>query len=438
MFRRMQELRVGVIGLNGRGMDHVGAFAGLPGVTVAALCDPDEATWGRALAELDKRGKPKPATYQDLRRLLDDKTVDAVSIATPNHWHALAAYWAMAAGKHVYVEKPVSHNFLEGRTLILAQRKFGKICQGGTQCRSNPGMIEAMEYLHSGALGKVKIARGLCYKLRLSIGKGAGRPPASADYDLWLGPAPNKPMARQRFHYDWHWFWDYGNGDLGNQGVHQVDIARWGLKKNSHPRRVSSIGGRLGYEDDGETPNTQIVWCDYGDSELIFEVRGLPADDYQGAKIGVVFHCEGGTMVVPSYDEAKALDPAGKEIRAFKGGANHYKNFVDAIRENKPSLLTSPIEEGHYSSAICHAGNISYRLGVKGGLELDRFNGSKREGMERMSEHLSKALSGKPYEIRYGRELTIDARNETFGRDREANDLLFRDYRAPYILPRRP
>lgn len=439
-----EQLRIAVIGVHGQGMSHVKAYAAMPDVTVAAICDVDTAVWDKAVKAVEERGGKTPKTLQDLRYLLDDKEIDAVSIATPNHWHALAAIWAMQAGKDVYVEKPVSHNLSEGRRMVEAARKYGRICQTGTQIRSSTGVREAMEYLHSGKLGKITLARGLCYKLRPSIGKVEGEQavPSTVDYNLWLGPAPKKPLKRKRFHYDWHWFWDYGNGDLGNQGVHQMDLARWGLNQKELPRRVLSLGGRFGYEDDGETPNTQLVFFDYGDSQLIFEVRGLPTSDLKGVKVGNLFYGTEGILVIPSYSNAVVYDLDGNKVKEFGGGGDHFRNFIEAVRSRRVADLKADIEEGHLSSALCHLGNISYRLGTRqpfsSSTKAFGDNKSAYETFGRFEEHLA-ANGIRLEETTYllGRELSIDPARETCGKDKEANALLTREYRAPFVVPER-
>ena len=257
-------LRVAIVGVNGRGMSHVSGFNGKNDCVITTVCDCDEGVIGRAMKDVEKVNGKAPTYVKDFRKLLDDKDIDIISIATPNHWHSLMAVWALQAGKDVYVEKPVSHNVWEGRQIVEAARKYNKMCQCGTQSRSNPGMRQAMDFIHQGGIGKVSLARGLCYKKRGSIGKvdGPQTPPATCDYDLWCGPAPVKPLMRKRLHYDWHWQWDYGNGDLGNQGIHEMDKARWGLNKNELPRSVVSLGGRWGYVDDGQTANTQVCVFD--------------------------------------------------------------------------------------------------------------------------------------------------------------------------------
>src|SRR5687768_11504662 len=360
--RANSDIRVGVVGFKGRGADHISNFRKINGVRVAALCDADQEVLGN---EINKPGSATATPYTDIRRLLDNKDIDVVSIATPNHWHALASIWSIQAGKDVYVEKPVSHNVWEGRKIVEAARKYNKIVQTGTQSRSQPATQEAVAYIRSGELGKIKAVRGLCYKRRASIGK-VNEPqqiPANINYDLWCGPAPIEPLMRKNLHYDWHWVWDTGNGDLGNQGIHQMDVARWGLGKNTLPTSVIGLGGRLGYVDDGETPNTHVTIADYGDSQLIFEVRGLPTTDYRGAKVGNVFHGSDGYVVMASYDGGAAFDRDGKPVATFKGGGDHFRNFIDCMRSRKVEDLNGDILEGHLSSALCHLGNISYLLG---------------------------------------------------------------------------
>ena len=437
-----EQLQVAVIGVHGRGRDHVKGFAGQNGCVVATICDADEAVAGPAIRSAEKAQGKAPKYQQDLRRVFEDKSIDVVTIATPNHWHALAAIWAMQAGKDVYVEKPVSHNVSEGRRIVEIARKYGRICQTGTQSRSNPGMREAMEFLHAGKLGHIKVSRGLCYKNRPSIGKVTGEQPIpkTVDYDLWCGPAPKKPLLRKRLHYDWHWIWDYGNGDLGNQGIHEMDIARWGLGKHELCRAVQSVGGRFGYVDDGETANTQICVFDYGDCELIFEVRGLPTKDLLGAKVGNIFYGTEGYLVSPGYSGATAFDQKGKVIKTFGGGGNHYGNFVKAVHSRKSEDLNADILEGHLSSALCHLGNISYRLGGLQPFSKDSqaFGDDKEayETLKRMEEHLKSneiALDQTSYHV--GPKLRFDPNTESFIGDPDADVHLTRRYRAPFVVP---
>jgi predicted dehydrogenase len=440
-------LNVAVVGVRGRGMDHVGGFAGKHGCAVTTICDVDEAVIGKAMTHVKKVQGNEPKYVKDVRKLVEDPKIDIISIATPNHWHALAAILALQNGKHVYVEKPVSHNVSEGRRIVEFAQKYNKICQAGTQCRSMKGTQEAIKFIHDGKLGKLKVARGLCYKPRGSIGKvnNEQQPPKTMDYDLWCGPAPYKlphhaSLVFGTVHYDWHWLWDYGNGDLGNQGIHQMDVARWGLNKNELAKSAFSVGGRFGYVDDGETPNTQVCVFDYGDAELIFEVRGLSTKDYKGAKVGNVFHCTDGYLVCTGYDKALAFDNDGKLIRKFDGGGDHYGNFVSAIRANKPEMLAGHIEQGHLSSALCHLANISYRLGTDQTFDKTRTalgdDKEAAETLERTQEHLKDdkvMVDGLKYRV--GRKLPVDVAKESFVGDTEANALLTREYRKGFEVP---
>jgi predicted dehydrogenase len=436
------QLRVAVIGLKGRGRDHLGGFAGRNNCIIATVCDCDTAFADNSIKIVEKAQGKAPKFEQDLRRVMEDKSIDIVSIATPNHWHALAAIWALQAGKDVYVEKPVSHNVSEGRRIVEAARKYNKICQTGTQSRTNAGMRQAITYVQSGKLGKVSLARGLCYKLRPSIGKVAGEQelPKTIDYDLWCGPGPKKPLTRKNLHYDWHWTWDFGNGDLGNQGIHEMDKARWGLGKNELPKSVLSIGGRFGYVDDGETANTQICFFDYGDCHLIFEVRGLPSKDLQGAKVGNIFYGSDGYLVCPSYDSGVVFSPKGEKIETFKGGGDHYGNFVASVRSRKHTDLNADIVEGHLSSALCHLGNISYRLGslVPFSTKAKAFGDDKEtlESFRRMQEHLhDNKVPIDEGQYRLGRSLAINQKTEGFVNDKEADALLTREYRKGFEVP---
>jgi predicted dehydrogenase len=435
-------LRVAVIGVNGRGMSHVGGF-NRKDAQVVAICDADEAAYGKAKKSIEGKGGKAPAFYQDIRKLLEDKNIDVVSIATPNHWHSLASIWAIQAGKDVYVEKPVSHNVREGRMLVEFARKHGKIVQTGSQSRSNPGMRQFIEAIQAGKIGKVSISRGLCYKHRESIGKVGtpAKPPATVNYDLWLGPATARTdVPRQRFHYDWHWQWEYGNGDIGNQGVHEMDKARWGLGKTTLPKSVISLGGRFGYEDDGETPNTEICWFDYGDSQLVFEVRGLETGDLKGAKVGNIFYGSDGYGVSTNYSSGTLFDAKGEKVAHFDGGANHIENFIKAVRSRKHTDLTADIEEGHLSAALCHLGNISYRLGSPQPLgkrpSALAKNKDGQEAFARFESHLEEnKIDFKKTQFRMGRELAFDAKSESFTNSKEANALLGRQYRKGFSLP---
>jgi predicted dehydrogenase len=307
-------------------------------------------------------------------------------------------------------------------------------------------MKAGIDFVKSGKIGKLKVARGLCYKPRGSIGaRGEYAPPKSVNYNLWLGPAPESPVTRPQFHYDWHWQWAYGNGDLGNQGIHQMDIARWGLGSNQLCRRVISYGGRFGYEDAGETANTQVVVHDYDDQSLVFEVRGLSTKDLHGAKVGVIFECADGYVVMNSYDSGVAFDLNGNMIEKFSGGADHFDNFLTAVRSRNHQDLTADIEEGHLSSALCHLGNISYVLGetmptadVARFLDDVRSHDDVKATFERTLEHLKdNGLKPGDLQVGMGAMLEFDPETEQFVGHEKANSLLTREYRAPFVVPAR-
>ncbi len=446
------DIRLAVVGVAGKGRDHVTGFEALPGVRVVALCDCDKAALDNA-AQIAAKAGAQVKTYIDYRELLAQKDIDAVSIVTPNHQHTLQSIWALQAGKDVFVEKPVSHDLWEGQQLVRAAEKYPRIIQAGTQNRSSPAIAEALAFQREGHIGRVLFARGLCYKRRASIGKSASPQPvpASVNYDLWLGPAPQAPLLRQRFHYDWHWQWATGNGDIGNQGNHQLDVARRFLGEAALPPRVIAIGGRFGYVDDGETPNTLLVLYDYPKAPLIFEVRGLPEktgvetmDQQRGLSVGVIVECEGGIIVVPAgdYTSAQAFDRSGKLLRDFKGKGDHYANFIQAAHSRKASELTAPIREGHVSSGLSHLPNISLRSGKDVSLAEARQKlegpSALAEAFSRMAAHLAANgvdLARTP--LRFGSVLTLDPNTERFtGPNAEAATLLARRKgREPFVVP---
>jgi predicted dehydrogenase len=452
------DIRVAVVGFKGQGGSHIKNLVGLKdkGVRLVALCDVDESVLNGKAADLAKNGV-QVEKFSDVRKLLEWDQIDAISTATPNHWHALVTIWAMQAGKDVYVEKPVSHNVWEGRQMVGWARKLGRIVQTGTQSRSSrEGLAQAIEWLRAGNLGKIKVARGFCYKPRKSIGKvdGPQTPPAGVDYDLWCGPAPKDPLTRKQLHYDWHWVWPTGNGDLGNQGIHQMDIARWALGVNTLSPTVLSVGGRVGYRDDATTPNTQVIYHGYPEAPLIFEVRGLPKDkasqegdlwnksmdEYKGARVGVVIECEGGTITIPSYTSAEAFDRDGKSLKKWSGAVNHHENFIKAVRSRKHTDLHADILEGHLSSALCHTGNISIHMGKTASpdqiREALKGNALAAEAVERMNEHIGRnAVDLADTPVTLGATLTMDPATERFTGNEAANQLLTRNYRAPFVVP---
>ncbi len=439
-----ERLSVAVVGVGGRGGSHYGAYAGGNETEVTYICDADEAIGQKACDSVEKKQGRRPKFVRDMREIFADANVDIVTTATPNHWHALCAIWAIQAGKDVYVEKPVSHNVSEGRRIVEAARKYDQMCQTGTQSRSNPGMREAIEYIRSAKLGEVKLARGLCYKGRGSIGAaGKFEPPASVDYNLWAGPAPMSPITRQKFHYDWHWIWAYGNGDLGNQGIHQMDIARWGLGVKDIGDSVLSYGGRVGYVDAGETANTQVSIHTFGDKRLVFEVRGLPTQSLRGAGVGVLFYGTEGVLVSPNYNGAVVYDNSGKEIMKFSGGEDrfHFENFIQAVRSRKREDLNADILDGHLSSALCHLGNISYRMcGTATVADIKERLKSDDEALEtlgRFTEHLkANNIDAAGTLLGFGQKLKIDPKTESFlGASEEATAMLTRQYREPFVVP---
>lgn len=447
-------IRVAVVGFKGRGGDHINGFSGVPGVRVAGLCDVDSRVLDGAVRKLKESGQDVKG-YKDLREAIADPNIDIISTATPNHWHALITIWACQANKDVYCEKPVSHNVWEGRKAVEAARKYKRIVQTGTQSRSSQAIKEAAQWVREGNLGKIQVARGLCYKPRPSIGKVDGPQPIpeGIDYNLWCGPAPMSPLMRKNLHYDWHWVFETGNGDLGNQGIHQMDIARWFLGEQELSPVIISVGGRLSYIDDGNTPNTQIVYHGYAKAPLIFEVRGLPKDkasqgqewprsmdQYKNGSVAVIIHCENGHVLVPNYNSAIAFDKSGTEVKRWNGAQNHYENFVTAVRSRRMEDLNADILQGHLSSALCHTGNISYQLGkrAKPGVIREQLKeyADLNEGYDRMVEHLRRnEVDLDTDQLTLGAGLRMDPSRERFIGNADANRLLTRNYREPFVVP---
>lgn len=406
-------VRVAVMGINGRGQSHIGAYMKLKDVDVVTLCDVDSRLLGaRAKNTFTRAGKPEPKMVQDVRKVLEDKDVDVLSIATPNHWHSLATIWACQAGKDVYVEKPMTHNIFEGRKVVEAAEKYQRIVQHGTQLRSNPGFQEGIREMKNGLIGNdVYMARCVCYKWRPDIGKGQpGTPPEGLDWDLWQGPAQESPFLVNDkgqgvfVHYNWHWAWPYGNGDIGNQGVHQLDAARWGLGVGI-PYRVASMGGMFLWDDAKEIYNVSsssfmFKGEDGKDKMMTLEVRPwCTNDEGGGTSFGVLFYGSEGYMTFPSYGGYKAYKGRNNElIKEANDGddIHHYQNFIDCVRSRDASKLNAPPIEGHYSSALSHY-----------------------------------ALTG----ARVNRVLEIDPATEMVKNDEEANKMLTRVYREPFVVP---
>lgn len=395
-------VRVAILGIRGRGRDHMKGWNRQKNVEIATLCDIDSNLFKvHSKDRYEKEGMKAPKFETDLRRVMDDPEIDAISIATPNHWHSLAAIWAIEAGKDVYVEKPCSHNVFEGRQLVNAARKHDRIVQHGTQIRSSLAIQEAMQKLHEGVIGEVYMARGLCYRWRDSIGKTPDSDvPEGVDYDTWLGPAPDRSFSKNRFHYNWHYHWDYGNGDIGNQGVHQMDLCRWGLGVD-HPSRITSGRGMFIFDDDKEVPNvinTSYEFPDAGNQGkmMVFDVRPWMTNDEKRTKVGVLFYGSEGYMVIDSYTHYQTYLGKKEELGPGReAGGDHYANFIDAVRKHDRSILNAEIREGHYSASLCHLGLISARL---------------------------------------GRSLDFDIENERFIGDDEATKLITREYRAPFVV----
>ncbi len=432
-------IRVAVVGVRGRGWDHVRGYKPIPGVEVAYYCDVDENVLRKRCADAEAMGMSKPQTYTDFRKLVADKNVDAVSIATPNHWHSLMGIWAAQNGKDIYIEKPCSHNWWEGRQLVRAIDKYNVICEHGSQCRSSAAIREAMDQMKNGLIGDVYMARGLCFKWRDTIGHAGPEPvPAGVDYDLWTGPAPMKPFTQNRFHYKWHWIWDTGNGDLGNQGIHELDLARWGLGVEL-PMKVTAIGGHFMFDDDQQTPNTITALYEFrtpdGKTRMMnFEVRGwmtnheaeigtaqfsggdVPAAGLTAAPtakaknnlgpaagvpstIGNIYYGSKGYLAISNYGAYKSFlgpnnEPGPQKEAPVKN--EHFVNFIECMRSRKKEDLHAPIREGYLSTTLVHLANASYRL---------------------------------------GRTIHFDPATETVVNDSEATALLKGTYRHPFTVP---
>lgn len=357
-----ETVRHAVIGVGGQGRNHAKTFAGFDDCRVVAVCDVDPEQRAKALAAL-----PNPdsvAQHEDYQRILDDPEVDSVSVATPDHWHAFVAVAALKAGKHVYVEKPCCHNIGEGRVLVEAAKKYGKCVQHGTQSRSGQGIRDAIQFMRDGGIGKVRAAKAINHQLREPIGRAeVSEPPAGVNYDVWLGPAPVHPFTKNRWHYNWHWFWDYGTGDMGNDGIHQVDVARWGLGVD-FPQAVSASGGQLFYNDDHETPDTQIVTFEYPGCYLIYEMRLWTDYLLEGHDNGNVFYGDKGTLQIGRRGcEVTLIGEPTKKIGEGSDFKGNIRNFLDCVKANNPAGVNAPIDEGFASATLCHLGNIATRVG---------------------------------------------------------------------------
>ena len=460
-----EQVQIGVVGLGGldvpgsvggRGRQLIARLREIPSVRITALCDVDQDLLDHQLRQFKDRGQTV-AAYRDLRRLLEDKNLDAVVIALPNHWHALATVWACQAGKDVYVEKPFSYDLWEGRQMVAAARQYGRMVQVGTQNRSSALLRRSFAALRNGQLGPIRYAHALVYRPREALTKvSAPTPvPASVAYDLWCGPAPKAPLLRKQLHYEWHWFWQTGNGEIGNNGVHIMDLCRWALGQDQAPPRALSIAGRFGPDDGGQTPNTHLALLDYRPAPLLCEVRNLRVGQrpdaigrFRTQSRGLVIDCEGGYFAGDASGAA-LYDPQGKKITELPddGGSktletDHLTNFLAAVRSRKAAALAAEAQQGHFSAACCHLANISHRLGqqtppdaIK---ERTRDDRQLAEAFDRCREYLSQNgvnLAATPAVL--GPWVTLDAQQERFIGEfaDQANHLARREYRPPFVVP---
>jgi predicted dehydrogenase len=405
-------VRVACVGVRGQGGAHIKAYSAMPNVEIAAVCDVDESVLESRLKQIEGSGKKRPAGFTDIRKVLEDKSIDAISTATPNHWHSLIGIWSCQAGKDVYCEKPCSHNIFEARQLVAAARKYDRIVQHGTNNRSIASLRDGVQKMREGVIGDVYMARGLCFKRRDTIGRQPDQTaPAGVHYDLWLGPAPQRAFSKNRFHYNWHWNWTYGNGDIGNQGIHQMDLARWGLGVK-YPTKISAIGGHFMFDDDQETPNTIVATFEFNEGGrkriLVFEVRhwmsNHEASIGEGGKkkdsdtVGNLFYGSKGYMAISGSSYKTFLGRDQEPGPSESEGGNNWENFIAAVRSRKRSELNAEIEEGYLSTQLVHLANISYRL---------------------------------------GRSLHFDSQSLECAGDPEANAMFKRQYRAPFVVPQK-
>jgi predicted dehydrogenase len=415
-----ETINVAVIGIRSRGQEHYTALSKVPNVRIAMVCDIDQRLLPEAVANVEKLTGYKPKTETDFRKVLENKDIHCVSIATPNHWHALMTIMACQAGKDVYVEKPVSHTILEGRRMVEAARKYGRVVQAGTQSRSNLVTKKALKFIKDDGLGAIHMTKGLCIKPRGNIGHVKDSAiPEGVNWDMFLGPAPYRPFNENRFHYKWHWFWDTGCTDMGNQGIHQADVARWAMGKNTHPVKIHGMGKYFLYDSDQETPNVQNLSFEYKDGTIMqFEVNGLSCNSTADIKIGDLIYGSKGWLSIENEDSGNtgvhygdiSIKPSGYSNYKEKNGPVfglepgeekdavylHFQNFIDCVRSRRWQELHAEILEGHLSTSLCHLGNISCRL---------------------------------------GRGLEFNPATEKFVNDKEADSYLTKVYRAPFILP---
>jgi predicted dehydrogenase len=443
-----ERILVGVVGLGGRGTGaHIPSFENQKDVTIAAVCDPDRQRMGNAAKTIQSKYNHDVEQYVDMRNLFDRKDIDVISDATQNYWHGLSTIWACQVGKHVYVEKPLSHYIWEGRQMVNAARKYDRIVQCGTQHRSEKLIIEGIKWIREGNLGKIKYITAFANKARSSCGKRETPLPIpdKIDYDLWCGPAKKVPIYRDRLQYDCSFDWNTGDGESCNQGVHEVDVARWCLGEKLLPRRVMSIGGRFVFDDACDVPNTQIIYYDFPTAPILYEVHNLTKSKdskemptFHGERVGVIVNCEGGSV---SLYRGIAWDKEGKQIKSFSGGGNHFVNFIEAVRSGRRHDLNADVLEGHLSTAVCHVGNISYRLGEKASAKQMRDQVRDVPLFGDMLERLLKHIAAHEIDVdadtvTLGPWLRIDRENERFEDGEPANRLVHGFYREPYVVPK--
>ena len=434
-----ERINVAVCGIKSRGSSHIGGHGRQKNVCISHLVDPDSRLYEGRKKFVTNKFKNTPECVQDVRLVLDNKDVDVISIATPNHWHSLMSIWACQAGKDVYVEKPLSHNLFEGRKLVEAAKKYNCMVQHGTQNRSLRKWSDLANEIASGKRGKLEVALGTCHQRRKSIGfKDPTSPPSELDFDVWTGPASKEKYHENLVHYNWHWFWNYGNGDIGNQGVHQMDIARWMIPGAVWPKKIICLGGRFGYKDQAETANTQLAIFDYGESLLVFDVRGLEGKTNMGVSNHVYFDQNAKQTNVQSRETHGIKNI--KDPLADRGDVDIFENFIQAVRSRKEVDLDAHVYEGHVSSGLCHLANVSYRLGEKTSFRKKSkpfgTNPKASEYFERMQEHLKdNGLKLEETDYIVGRTLAFDSSTESIKGDEEANQLLSRQYRPPYVIP---
>ena len=440
-------VRVGVIGTGSRGGGHIGEFLGMDKVQVSHLIDPDSNRVNSQAKRVEQKSGQRPKCFSDVREALEDKNLDAVSIATCNHWHSLATVWSCQAGKDVYVEKPISHNVFEGRQCVEAARKYERIVQHGTQQRSSAGRAQEMAAVQSGKYGKLLVSKGYCCKPRWSIGvKEITAPPSDFDFNVWLGPAPEQPFHGNLHPYNWHWFWDFGNGDIGNQGVHEMDVARWGIAGATLPTKVWSMGGRFlpkGEKDQGQTPNMELSVMEFGDVLLVFETRGLV--DKKGApprRVENEFYTTEGVIRQGKFYPKNGGDAVKIEAEASVAPGGPFGSFIAAVRSRDETQINGDVETAHYSAALCHLGNVSYRLGkpasFDGKPDVLGDNAQVVEAFNNVVDNLKAVdvVMDDTATYQMGPMLSFDPIQEKFIDNDEANQLLTRPYRAPFVVPK--